>query len=241
MKKSIIFFLLTLSIITVGCNGAFHSTVEGNGNTTTKSFNVSEFANIDASSAFDIDVIVGESQSVKIETDENLMKYVEVFVKNNTLYLKLENNTNINGDMEVSISVETLKNVDLSGACKINIENIKTDDFTMDVSGACKGTLSGKVENLSLDLSGATKLNTVDLKTQNLNIDMSGASKLEVHCENSLTVDASGASKIIVFGDPKTTKTDFSGASSVKFKWFLYFWNIDNSKNINIPLRNENG
>jgi len=146
------------------------------------------------------------------------MKYVEVTVKNNTLFLELENNTNLNGDMKAVISVESLKSIDLSGACKINVENIKTDDFTVDVSGACKGTLSGNVENLTLDLSGATKLNTVELKAKNLNIDMSGASKLEVHCENSFTADGSGASKIIVYGDPKTTKTDFSGASSVKFK-----------------------
>jgi nicotinate-nucleotide pyrophosphorylase len=146
------------------------------------------------------------------------MKYVEVFVKDNTLFLQLENNVNIHGDMVVTISVETLNNIDLSGACKINVDNIETDNFTVDVSGACKGTFSGNVKNLNLDLSGATKLNTVALKAKNLNIDMSGASRLEVYCNNSLTVDASGASKITVYGDPQKTKTDFSGASSVKFK-----------------------
>ncbi len=217
MKKSIIFFLLTFSIITIGCNSSFH-TVEGNGNSTTKSFNVSEFTKIDASSAFEIDVQVGESQSVKIETDENLMKYVEVSVKNNTLFLELENSTNLDGDMKAVISVESLKSIDLSGACKINVDDIDSDDFTVDVSGACKGVFSGNVKNLNLELSGASKLNTVELKAENLNIDLSGASKLDVHCENSLIIDASGASKVTVYGDPKTTKTDFSGASSVKFK-----------------------
>ena len=217
MKKSIIFFLLTFSIITIGCNSSFH-TVEGNGDTTTKLYDVSEFSNIDASHAFEIDVVVGESQSVKIKTDENLMKYVEVTVKNNTLFLELENNTNLNGDMKAVISVESLKSIDLSGACKINVDDIDSDDFTVDVSGACKGIFSGNVKNLNLDLSGASKLNTVELKAENLNIDLSGASKLDVHCENSLIIDASGASKVTVYGDPKTTKTDFSGASSVKFK-----------------------
>ena len=218
MKKSIILLLLTFSIATIGCNGAFNPSVEGNGDEKTKSYTVDDFAAIDASSAFEIDVIVGQSQSVEIKMDENILEYVKVFVKNNTLFLELENNVNINGNMKAIISVESLHGVDLSGACKINVENIKTDNFTVDVSGACKGNFSGVVENLNLDLSGATKLNTVELKAKNLNIDMSGASKLEVYCENSLKVDASGASKIIVYGDPKETKTDFSGASSVKFK-----------------------
>ena len=218
MKKRIIFLLLTFSVFTIGCNGAYHSSVEGDGNEQTKSYSVSEFTTIDASSAFEIDVVVGQSQSVEIKTDENLLEYVKVFVKNKTLFLELENNVNVNGNMKAIISAESIHGVDLSGACKINIENIESTNFTVDVSGACKGTFSGTVENLNLDLSGATKLNTVELKAKNLNIDMSGASKLEVYCENSLKVDASGASKIIVYGDPKETETDFSGASSVKFK-----------------------
>ena len=223
MKRSIVFFLLVFSLIAIACNGSFYSTVEGNGNITTKSFDVSEFTSIDASSAFEIDVAVGESQSVEIKTDENLIKYVKVFVKNNTLYLETKNNVNIDGNLKAIISVNSLNGVDLSGACKINVENIKSENFRVDVSGACKGSLSGKVENLNLDLSGATKFNTVDLKAKNLNIDISGASKLDVFCENALTVDASGASKIIVYGDPQKTKTDISGASSIEFNWFLKF------------------
>ena len=222
MKKSIVLFLLIFSVVTIGCNGAFHSSIEGSGDEISKSFNVSEFSQIDASHAFEIQVVVGEQQSVKIKTDDNLMKYIEVSVKGNTLYLDVENNINLDGDVKAIISVRNLNALNLSGACKIDIENIDSENFNIDVSGACKGTFSGKVENLTLDLSGATKLNTVDLKAKNLNIDMSGASKLEVYCDNNFVVDASGASKITVYGDPKTTKTDFSGASSVKFKWFYY-------------------
>jgi len=218
MKRSIVFFLLAFSLIAIACNGTFYSTVEGNGNTTTKSFDVSEFTSIDASSAFEIDVAVGETQSVEIKTDENLIKYVKVFVKDNTLYLETKNNVNLDEDVKAIISVNSLNGIDLSGACKIKVENIDAEDFTVDASGACKGSLSGRVENLNLDLSGATKFNTINLKAKNLSIDVSGASKLDVYCENSLSVEASGASKINVYGDPKETKTDISGASSIKFK-----------------------
>ncbi len=217
MKKSIIFLLAIFVVIAIGCSCSVNS-IAGNGNTTTKTYDVSEFSKIDASHAFEIDVVVGTTQYVKTRTDENLLKFVEVFVKNNTLYLDIKDNVNLNGNVKVLISTKSLNEVDLSGACKINIENIETDNFRMDVSGASKGVLSGTVENLNLDLSGATKLNTVELIAQNLNIDMSGASKLKVYCENSLTVDGAGASKITVYGNPKTTKTDFSGASSVNFK-----------------------
>ena len=218
MKKIIVLLVAIFSVTIIGCSCSFHSTVEGNGNLTTKSYDVSEFTKIDASHSFEIEVVVGKSQSVKIETDENLLKYVKVLVENNTLYLDLTNNVNLDGDVKAVIFVKSLNNVDLSGACKINVEDINTENFNMDISGACKGTLSGTVENLNLDLSGATKLNTVKLIAKNLIVDMSGASKLEVYCENSLSVDGSGASKITVYGNPKKIKTDFSGVSSVNFK-----------------------
>jgi len=224
MKKIIILLVVIFSVTIIGSSCSFHSTVEGDGNLTTKSYDVSEFTKIDASHSFEIDVVVGKSQSVKIETDENFLKYIEVLVVNGTLYLDLKDNVNLDGDVKAIIFVEALNSIDLSGACKINIENIRGTNFSVDVSGACKGTLSGTVENLNLDLSGATKINTVELIAQNLIADMSGASKLEVYCENSLSVDGSGASKITVYGNPKTIKTNFSGVSSVIFKWFLYFW-----------------
>lgn len=220
MKKRSAVLLLSFILIMIftSCNGAFSPTIEGNGNIATKSYDVAEFSNIDASNAFIIEAVVGKAQSVKVETDNNLLDYINVFVRQNTLHLDTKNNTNLEGDIRVIISAEFLSGIDLSGACKINIENIDSKNFTIDVSGACKGVFSGTVKNLNLDLSGASKLNTVELKAQNVNTDMSGASSLKIHCTNSLNVDGSGASKITVYGNPKTVETDFSGASSINFK-----------------------
>ena len=217
MKKITLLLAFVFTIFTIGCSCSYNS-IEGNGHEVTKVVDVSSFSKIDASHAFDIKVVVGENQKVSISTDENLLEYIEVFVKNNTLYVQTKDNTNFDGDVEVYISVENLTKIDLSGACKIDIKDIDSYDFSVDVSGACKGKLSGKVETLNLDLSGATKLNTVDLISKDVNIDMSGASKLDIYCENNLSIDASGACKIYVYGDPKSTKTDLSGASSINYK-----------------------
>ncbi|MCK5456216.1 MAG: DUF2807 domain-containing protein [Melioribacteraceae bacterium] len=215
MKKAILFISLLLTVSLLGCNGAFHSTVEGDGNLIEKEFSVDEFSKVDASHAFVVEVTVGDETSVKIETDENLMKYVEVYVKNNTLYLNVENNVNIQGKMKAIISTPSLNRVDLSGACKIEVVGIESNKFSIDMSGACKGTFSGSTKKLDIDLSGATKLNTADLKAVDVTVDVSGASKCSVYSSESLSADASGASKIVIYGDPPKVKTDLSGASSI--------------------------
>jgi len=215
MKKTLLLITLLLTIPLIGCNGAFHSSIEGNGNSIEKNFSVDEFSVVDASHAFEVEISVGGETSVKIEIDENLMKYVEVYVKDNTLYLGVENNVNINGKMKATISTPNLNGVDVSGACKIDVAGIKSDKFSIDMSGACKGTFAGNTKILSIDLSGATKLNTSELKATNVTVDVSGASKCSVYSSESLSADASGASTIVIYGDPAKVETDLSGASSI--------------------------
>jgi Putative auto-transporter adhesin, head GIN domain len=218
MKRTLLFILLLSTLSLISCNGVYHSAVVGNGDTIKKEISASEFSTVDASHAFDIKIVVGNKTSVSVETDENILEYVEVYVKNNNLYLGIENNVNINGTIKATISTPELDKVDLSGACKINVDGINTDKFVIDMSGACKGTFSGMTDKLDIDLSGATKINTIDLKAQDVRVDVSGASKCSIYSSSSIFADASGASKISVYGAPSKVETNISGASAINFK-----------------------
>jgi len=219
MKKLSLVFLMLFAISTIGCSYANNS-IKGNGNEVSKNFEVSNFSAVDASHAYEIELSVGNETSVKIETDENLMKYVEVSVKNNTLYIGTENNINIRGKMKAYITTPNLNGISLSGACKINADGINSENFAIEFSGACSGSVSGKSKNVNVDLSGATKLNASELKSSNVKVDVSGASKCEIFSDNSLSVDASGASSVKVYGNPQDLKTDLSGASKIISEWF---------------------
>lgn len=218
MKRTLLFILLLSTLLLISCNGVYHSSVVGNGDTIKKEISAAEFSTVDASHAFDIRIVVGNKTSVSVETDENIIEYVKVYVKNNTLYLGIENNININGTIKATISTPELDKVDLSGACKINVDGINTDKFAIDMSGACKGNFSGMTDKLDIDLSGATKINSIDLIAEDVKIDVSGASKCEIYSSVSLFANASGASKIITYGNPPNVETDISGASAINFK-----------------------
>lgn len=215
MKKPLLIILMFSTLSLLGCSCTSHSQVNGNGDTVEKSFSVSDFSILDASHAFDITVSVGKETSVRIETDENIMDYVKVSVENNTLYLSTKNNTELHGKIRALITTPDLNGVNLSGACKIDVNGIESSNFNIDMSGACKGDFSGNTAKLVVDLSGATKLNTVDLKAADVTVDVSGASKCDIYSSSSIYADASGASKIVIYGDPPNVKTDVSGVSKI--------------------------
>ena len=214
MKKLlVIVFLIQFSII----NGCVGKTID-EGNRITKSYQISDFTELDVSGAFKIVVKVGEDTSLKITGGENIIPYIDVKNDEDELEIGFKKDMNNVGNILVEITVKELKGVDLSGACKIEAEDIKTDSFEIAFSGACSGEFKGTVKKLEVDLSGATNLDAKELIAENVEIEVSGASNAKIFASKSLDAEASGASNITIYGDPEKVKTDVSGASNIKSK-----------------------
>ncbi len=102
-----------------------------------------------------------------------------------------------------------------SGASKAIIEDIDAEKLSLDLSGASKVKVSGKVVKFNVESSGASSIEAFPLITRDSDINLSGASKVEITVKNSLHVDASGAAKVVFIGNPLASK-DLSGAAVVR-------------------------
>jgi len=100
-------------------------------------------------------------------------------------------------------------------ASEINL-NLMANSLEMDLSGASKTSLNGKVDMVRADCSGASKFYAGDLETSSFSFEASGASFAELWVKDRLSVDASGASKVRYKGQPANIEKNTSGASSVK-------------------------
>lgn len=217
MKKLlVIIFLFQLTAI-YGCMMKNGKDIQ-EGDRVNRTYEVTNFTNLDVSHAFEVDIKVGPEVSLKITAGENIHPYIIVENKENTLVLSIKSGLNNVGDIKAEVTVPNLKSVDASGACKIYVDGISTESFELDMSGACSGKLYGKVNKLEIDLSGATNLDAKDLIAEQVEVDISGASNTKVYASQSIEAEASGASNITLFGDPEKVETDLSGASNLKSK-----------------------
>jgi len=218
MKRVIVLFLLLIQFAVIyGCVRYNGRDIQ-EGDKVTKSYEISDFSKLDVSHAFDVEIKIGQEASLKITANENLHPYIEVKNKEQSLIIGLKENLNNVGHVRVELTVNDLKSVDASGACKISAEGISTDSFELDMSGACSGDLSGEVKKLEVDLSGATTLDARNLIAEKVEIDISGASNAKVYAGLSLEAETSGASNITFYGNPEKVETDVSGASNIKSK-----------------------
>lgn len=189
--------------------------VKGSGNLQTERRDVPAFTAVKAGGATNIEIIAGEQQSVEVTTDDNLLELTKTYVKNDTLYIERRGNIWTSSALRVRVTVPELKRLNLSGASRADVKNVRADVFELDLNGASKVNITGEAATFNADINGASDLNAENFKTAKTTIEASGASKAGVFVTENLNADASGASKIYYAGNPATVREDESGASRV--------------------------
>jgi len=211
---------------------------EGNKKVITQTRDVATFDGLSISGIFKVIYTQGEPQSVKIETDENLMDKVKTEVHGGILELGNKENFNNPTKINVYITAKNLKSLEMSGATKFTVtnkivtQNLKVElsgiadvsfplsatNVNCDLSGATKLELQGTADQLTVDASGTAKLNAAKFEVKNVKADASGAVNVTVNATISVSLDASGVSNIkYVAHDKLQIKSkDVSGVAHIK-------------------------
>jgi len=238
MKRIFLFSILVI-VLASSCDQINRKRVSGNGNVQTQNRELGSFSGIDVDNALSVTLKQDATQSVRIEADENLQKYIHVEVKDGILHVWQENNTSISPSkkIKVFVSAPTINKldvsgaselltdgrltatspleIDLSGASSMNLD-IKAPSVNIDVEGASGLTIRGETRDLDADASGASTIRAYDLLAENTKADASGASHADVFASVKIEADASGASGIRYKGNATVNNVHESGAGSVK-------------------------
>jgi Putative auto-transporter adhesin, head GIN domain len=115
----------------------------------------------------------------------------------------------------VRVGVRTLRGIDASGACIVDVDGVAGGDFRVALSGASQFTGNGRVDRLDADLSGASRISASTLTALIATVRLSGASVALLRVVQSLTGSVDGASTLDYLGDP-SVQVSTSGASTVR-------------------------
>ncbi len=227
--------MLTVAALFSACN--YHSET-GSGNTITEDKTVGNFTSISASNAIEVEVKIGSPAAVKIETDDNIMKYVTVAVHGNTLKLGLKSGTSIdNAHIKIYVTVAELSQIKASSAADIRVIDILKNNgkLSFDASSAAEieaavdapqvyaeasssGTvsLSGKTQNYTVNVSSAGSAKTMELLAENTTASSSSGATANVHASVSLKANASSGGAINYTGGATPNVSTSSGGSVSK-------------------------
>ena len=229
--KQIVFFAFSLFVLN-SCRQ-----IRGSGNIVTETRTTGYFTGISAGGAYEVEIKNGPITEVKVEADDNIIKYIETRVSGNTLHIKTKDGINFNdGHFKVYITAPEIRKINGYGAANIDFKSIlKNEDkitleasgaasidgevdapeITLEASGAANIKLSGRTRNYKAEASGSADLKTGELMSETTKVHASGAATAHVYSSVSLNADADGAASIYYSGAGSTVvKT--SGAANIK-------------------------
>ncbi len=211
--------------------------IRGNGNIKTEEKTVSSFTEVEADGNVKLMVTQGEMKPIKIEGDENLLRYVEITQEGERIKIQTKDGVNLipSGDLNIYVSSPNYKSIEVSGSSDIigqtkissseelSLQASGVGDIQMEVdapkitsgiSGSGSIKLKGQTKDLDIDLSGAGHAYCYDLLTENTTVQISGAGSAQVYASVKLKADVSGAGNISYKGNASVSQ-DISGAGSV--------------------------
>jgi hypothetical protein len=236
MRKLI--WLLAISSFALGSCHFFGKRVRGNGNISSQEHIVSSFKNVDVSGAIKVYVSQGDTKPVKVEGDENLLKFIDVVQEGDQIIVRNKPGYNLvpTGDLRVYVCSPVYNNIEVSGASDIIGESKINNPETLELHASGAGNirmevdapklkaeitgtgtidLKGQTKDVDLELSGAGHANCYDLLAENASVDISGVGNAEVYASVKLNATVSGAGSVSYKGNATTVSQHVSGVGSV--------------------------
>lgn len=183
---------------------------------------VSNFNGISSSGAYDVYIKMGNTESLKIEGDGDLIKNIETKVEEGTL--KIRNSKTSSGwnwnnrKTKIYITAKSLNHLSLSGSGEMELSNtIKTDKLNTSVSGSGSIRLDVTTKIYNAAISGSGKINASGI-TQSANIAVSGSGEFEGRKLNTKTADikVSGSGNVYIHADDHLN-AHLSGSGNITY------------------------
>lgn len=212
--------------------------VTGSGHIVTEKRTVDNFNAISVSNSFDVEVKIGAATEVKVEADDNVIKYVVTTVSGNTLKIKMDGfHSTGNIHLKVYITTPSLNDINASasadvkvidpikGAGKINFNvssaasidaTVEAPEVEAEASSSGTITLRGKTKTYTAQASSAGGLKTGELLSENTDVSVSSGANADVFASVNLTADASSGGDITWHGEGNVKQTISSGGSIEK-------------------------
>jgi hypothetical protein len=217
-KKLLAFFtVIALSIAACSTFTVNVNSVKGSGNVTSETRNLSGFTGIDLQGSADVDVAIGEPESVVVEAEDNILPLIETKVQNGQLIISTKPLTNLSTTkpVRVHIKMKTLDSVSISGSGNITAPGLNAGEVNVDLPGSGNINLSGTANKVVIKLGGSGNVFCDQLKSSSAKVDVSGSGNVKVYASESLDATISGSGNIQYSGNPSQVNKNVTGSGSI--------------------------
>jgi hypothetical protein len=214
--------------------------VIGSGNFSEEFRQVNGFDKVVFSGSDMLVVKQGESFSLKIIAEDNILDRIRADVRSGTLQIELANTifwplfifrdiiryeltmpyvagleSNGSGVLEANLTDGEQLQISLGGSGVINIEGINHQVLSASLNGSGVIKLDGRVEQHQVSLNGSGNYSAKDLMARQAEIRLNGSGNVSVWAISSLDIELNGSGNLSYYGAPQVSQR-VSGSGNIK-------------------------
>jgi hypothetical protein len=210
MEKKIL-LIVALVLVLSACTFTI-SYDEGSGVVVNETRQVSDFDEVAFTGIGTLYITLGDEELLEIEAEDNILPRIMAEVRGDRLEISFDSDQwerliRPTEPIRYFLTVQSLKEVNLSGLGDVRIENLEGDRLVLTLSGAGRVMTSGEVDALEINVTGAGSYDGADLKSDRIDVNLSGAGSATVWATEFLDVNISGLGNVRYYGNPEVRKT----------------------------------
>lgn len=211
--------------------------VQGNGKIVTQNRALGRFTALATSVGGNVEIRMGATESVSVESDDNIVPLIETVVEGETLRIRpvrkdLQLDTR---NMKIVVQVRTLDKIAVAGAGSvdanqlrveslkvnvggsgsINLRDLQSESLTVALGGSGGLTASGNTERVQVSIGGSGRVQAEHLAARTVGVSIGGSGQATVWATKSLNLSVAGSGDISYYGDPSVSKS-IAGSGSIK-------------------------
>jgi len=211
--------------------------IRGNGVTASENRMVDDFTGVKIKGGMDITVTQGPEHSVKIEGDENLLKYIDVVRHGNMVEVSTKEGINIDprAGLRIYVTAPVFEQLQIAGSGDMKSQNTLTSNGTIEagitgsgdmdlkvdapmvithISGNGDIVMNGTTRHFQTRISGSGDVKCYGLLSETTDVDIAGSGDVQVSASKQLNVDIKGSGDVRYKGSPAISQS-IKGSGSI--------------------------
>ncbi|MES2317311.1 MAG: head GIN domain-containing protein [Pseudomonadota bacterium] len=204
--------------------------VQGSGTIKKQARELAHFTGVSLSLPATMELRIGNSENITIETDDNLLPLIETAIENGVLKIRpLKRNANLQArSMKIVVNAKSVERLslggsgsidsdalrggklqfDLGGSGSIRLKGMEGDSVAISVGGS--GNLksgAGKAGSVSVSIGGSGDVDVGQVQVKDASVSVAGSGTAVVWASGALSATIAGSGDVNYYGDPKVSHT----------------------------------
>lgn len=210
---------------------------EGNGAVKRHARQVANFNGISMAVPGQMELRMGNTESVTIETDDNIAPLIETTVDNGVLRIRpTKRNLSLrtqhlkiivqarqidsvalggSGNIEADVLRAPRLKFDLGGSGRIHVQELHSDAIAISVGGS--GSLAaggGRANKVSVSIGGSGNVDLGKVAATEATVRIGGSGNVKLWARDTLSVSIAGSGNVSYYGDPKLSSSMVGSGST---------------------------